>query len=93
MTADVLERLASAGRADHRGRLCARPRRTPSVLAALMPDRRVVVATSASGAAEGAALLAHWGGALPSPKTQLATAWSVPGLNEYRERWSALVGA
>ena len=92
VTADVLERLQAPGELIIEGGFALTPAYA-SVLAALMPDRRVVVATSASGAAEGAALLAHWGGALPSPKTQLATAWSVPGLNEYRERWSALVGA
>ena len=56
------------------------------VLAALMPGRDVLMAP-ASGAAEGAALLAHWDEKHAPPKLKRATAWSVPGLRAYQERW------
>ena len=58
------------------------------VLAALMPGRDVLVAP-ASGAAEGAALLAHWDEPHAPPKLKRAEAWSAPGLRayEYQERW------
>ena len=56
------------------------------VLAALMPGRNVLIAP-ASGAAEGAAMLAHWDEPHASPKLAHAQAWAIPGLTEYRERW------
>ncbi len=56
------------------------------VLAALMPGRDVLVA-AASGAAEGAALLAHWDAPHVPPKLRRATSWAVPGLAAYQERW------
>jgi L-fuculokinase len=65
--------------------------RTPAfaaVLAALMPARDVFVAP-ASGAAEGAALLARWDTPHAPPKLRRAEPWSVPGLHEYQERWEA----
>ncbi len=65
--------------------------RTPAfaaVLAALMPARAVLVAP-ASGAAEGAAVLARWDDKRPPPHLAKAQAWSVPGLTEYQERWQA----
>ncbi len=58
------------------------------VLAALMPGRDVLIAP-ASGAAEGAALLAHWDEPHAAPKLKRAEAWSVPGLREYQERWES----
>ena len=64
--------------------------RTPAfaaVLAGLMPDRRVVVAPMTAGAAEGAALLAHWGEPHEPPRLEPARAWAIPGLQAYRERW------
>jgi hypothetical protein len=51
-----------------------------------MPGRTVLVAP-ASGAAEGTAMLAHWGGPHDPPKLKRARAWSVPELAEYQERW------
>jgi len=56
------------------------------VLAALMPGRTVLVAP-ASGAAEGAAMLARWGEPHDPPKLAPARAWNVPGLADYAERW------
>jgi L-fuculokinase len=56
------------------------------VLAALMPGRNVLVAP-ASGAAEGAAMLAHWDEPHAPPQLARAQAWAIPGLAEYRERW------
>lgn len=63
--------------------------RTPAfagVLAALMPGRTVLVA-AASGAAEGAAMLARWGEPQTAPATSRARAWDVPGLADYARRW------
>ena len=57
-----------------------------AVLAALMPGRDVLRAP-ASGAAEGAALLAHWDAPHAAPKLRRAEPWSVPGLRDYQERW------
>jgi sugar (pentulose or hexulose) kinase len=57
-----------------------------AVLAALMPGREVLLAP-ASGAAEGAALLAHWDAPHAAPKLKRADPWSVPGLRDYQERW------
>ncbi len=58
------------------------------VLAALMPGSNVLVAP-ASGAAEGAALLAHWDEPHAPPKLAPARAWSAPGLRAYQERWES----
>ena len=58
------------------------------VLAALMPDRDVLMAP-ASGAAEGAALLARWDETHAPPMLRRADPWGVPGLLAYRERWEA----
>ena len=41
----------------------------------------------ASGAAEGAAMLARWGEPHEPPKLARARAWDVPGLAAYAERW------
>ena len=64
--------------------------RTPAfaaVLAALLPNRQVVVAAKSAGAAAGAALLAHWGEPAAPPRRDPAQAWVLPGLQAYRERW------
>ena len=63
--------------------------RTPAfsaLLAALMPGRTVLVAP-ASGAAEGAAMLARWGEPHDPPHLARARAWDVPGLAGYARRW------
>jgi sugar (pentulose or hexulose) kinase len=61
------------------------------VLAALMAGRRVLVAP-ASGAAEGAAMLARWGEPHDPPKLEPARAWDVPGLAAYVDRWRQALG-
>ena len=57
-----------------------------SLLAALAPGRRVVLA-AAIGAAEGAARLARWGQPQPPPLTREAPRWEIPGLADYAARW------
>ena len=69
--------------------------RTPafaSVLAALAPERRVLLAASA-GAAEGAARLAHWGRPQPPTESRSVAAWDIPRLAEYAARWRGAVSA
>jgi len=64
--------------------------RTPAfagVLAALAPERRVCLAASTAGAAEGAARLAHWGARQAEPASRKAAAWTAPGLGDYAARW------
>jgi L-fuculokinase len=73
MTAHVLDLLEAPGDIIVEGGF----HRTPAfsgVLAALMPGRTVLVAP-ASGAAEGAAMLAHWGEPHKPPKLARAEAW------------------
>jgi sugar (pentulose or hexulose) kinase len=85
MTALMLDRLDAPGDIIVEGGF----NRTPafsSVLAGLMPGRTVLVAP-ASGAAEGAAMLARWGEPHKPPKLARAPAWAVPGLAAYAQRW------
>ncbi|RBP13749.1 sugar (pentulose or hexulose) kinase [Roseiarcus fermentans] len=85
MTAHALERLDAPGDIIVEGGF----NRTPAfsgLLAALTPGRTVLVAP-ASGAAEGAAMLALWGEPHAPPKCARATPWDVPGLAGYAERW------
>ena len=85
MTAYMLERLDAPGDIIVEGGF----NRTPAfsaVLAALMAERTVLIAP-ASGAAEGAAMLARWGEPHEPPKLARARAWDVPGLAAYAERW------
>ena len=85
MTADMLERLEAPGDLIVEGGFNRSPAFT-GLLAALIPGRDVLVAP-ASGAAEGAALLAHWDEPHVRPKLTRAQSWSVAGLLQYRERW------
>ena len=64
-----------------------------SVLAALAPERHVVRAATTAGAAEGAARLAHWGGAQPPAESVAVAPWSTPGLSDYAARWRAAATA
>ena len=48
---------------------------------------------AASGAAEGAAMLARWGEPHAPPAVARATAWEVPGLAAYAERWRKRLAA
>jgi sugar (pentulose or hexulose) kinase len=85
MTALMLERLDAPGDIIVEGGF----NRTPAfsgVLAALMPERTVLVAP-ASGAAEGAAMLARWGEPHEPPRLGAARAWAVPGLAAYAQTW------
>ena len=61
-----------------------------ATLAALAPQRRVLLATTTAGAAEGAARLAHWGRAQAKAENQSAAPWRIPGLAEYAARWREL---
>lgn len=68
--------------------------RTPAfaaVLAALAPERRVLLAPSAAGAAEGALRLAHWGERPAPVESRPAEAWALPGLAAYAARWRKIV--
>ncbi|MBV9288919.1 MAG: sugar kinase [Hyphomicrobiales bacterium] len=85
MTAHMLDRLEAPGDIIVEGGFNRSPAYA-AVLKALMPSRDVVMA-AASGAAEGAAMLAHWDEPHPSPRLTQPPAWSVPGLAEYRARW------
>jgi L-fuculokinase len=86
VTAHVLERLEAPGELIVEGGFTRSPA-FAAVLARLMPDRRVLVAPAAAGAAAGAALLAHWGELHPAPQLEPARPWVLPGLQAYRERW------
>jgi L-fuculokinase len=87
MTDDGLDRLGVSGDLIIEGGLT----RTPAyaaILAALRPKDRILIADTASGTAQGAALLAVWpegfaDHAEPGP----APVWSLPGLAAYRDRW------
>ncbi len=85
MTAYLLELLDAPGDIVVEGGF----NRTPAysgLLAALLPGRTILVAP-ASGAAEGAAMLARWGEPHAPPKVLRATAWDVAGLAAYAEAW------
>ncbi len=62
-----------------------------SVLAALAPDRRVLLATTTAGSAEGAARLAWWGAPQPPAPSQRVAPWAIAGLADYETRWRALL--
>ena len=69
--------------------------RTPAfaaTLAALAPERRVLLAATTAGAAEGAARLAHWGQAQAPEECGAVAAWDIPGLLDYERRWREWVG-
>ena len=63
-----------------------------AALAGLMPGRNVVVAPT-SGAAEGAAMLAHWDEPREPPRLSPAERWDIPGLAAYRAQWERLAKA
>jgi len=86
MTAYLIDRLEAPGEIVVEGGF-ARHGAFAAVLAALLPGRRVSVAASVSGAAEGAACLARWGEAAAPPRVAPAPIWTIPGLETYRARW------
>jgi sugar (pentulose or hexulose) kinase len=85
MTAHMLRRLEAPGDIIVEGGFNRSPAYA-AVLAALMPGRTVLRAP-ASGAAEGAAMLARWGEPHDPPLLAPVQAWDVPGLAEYARRW------
>jgi sugar (pentulose or hexulose) kinase len=92
MTAELLQRLEALGDLIVEGGFTRSPA-FAAVLARLMPGRRVAVAPTSAGAAAGAAMLAHWGEARDPPRLEAARAWTIPGLDAYRNRWEAAVRA
>jgi L-fuculokinase len=88
MTAHLIDRLEARGEIVVEGGF-ARHGAFAGALAALLPRRRVVVAASASGAAEGAARIARWSEPADPPRVASAPVWAIPGLDAYRARWSA----
>jgi L-fuculokinase len=85
MSAHMLKRLEAPGDLIVEGGFNRSPA-FAALLAALMPGRDVLVAP-ASGAAEGAAMLAHWDEPHVRPKLRRAQTWSIPGLLQHQERW------
>ncbi len=85
MTAHMLRRLEAPGDIIVEGGFNRSPA-FAGVLAALMPGRTVLRA-AASGAAEGAAMLARWGAPHEPPNLAPARAWDPPGLATYAEAW------
>jgi sugar (pentulose or hexulose) kinase len=61
-----------------------------ATLAALAPEKRVLLAATTAGSAEGAARLAHWGRPQPKAESRPAAPWPTPGLAEYAVRWREL---
>jgi L-fuculokinase len=85
MTTHVLDRLEAPGDIIVEGGFNRSPA-FASVLAGLMPGRKVVVAPT-SGAAEGAAMLARWGEPHDPPRLAPTQEWRIAGLEAYRNRW------
>ena len=85
MTAHMLRRLEAPGDLIIEGGFNRSPAFS-GVLSALMPGRNVLIAP-ASGAAEGAAMLARWKEPHVPPRLAPAAKWVVPGLGDYQERW------
>ena len=77
-----------AGRHRRRGRISTGRRPIPASSPRSCPDRTILVAP-ASGAAEGAAMLARWGEPHAPPSLVKAAPWDLPGLEAYAERWRA----
>ena len=86
MTKLMLEKLQAPGDWIVEGGFAKTPA-FASVLAALAPERRVLVAATTAGSAEGAARLAHWGRPEPPVETRRADPWLIPGLADYESRW------
>jgi sugar (pentulose or hexulose) kinase len=91
MTRLMLDRLEAPGDWIVEGGFAKTPA-FAATLAALAPERRVLLAATTAGAAEGAARLAHWGEAQPPEECQPAAAWEIPGLADYAARWREQVG-
>jgi len=87
MTAHMLGRLEAPGDIIIEGGFNRSPA-FAGLLTALMPGRNIVTAPT-SGAAAGAAILAHWGEPHEPPALSPVTPWRIPRLLEYRDRWEA----
>ena len=85
ITDHLVERLAGASPLIVDGGFASTPA-FAATLAALKPGRTVLIAET-TGAAAGAALLAHWGEPHEPPRLEAARPWAIPGLKDYRERW------
>ena len=85
MTAYLIGRLGGRGDVLIEGGFA----RTPAFagLLAALTGRRVRVATSTAGAAEGAARLALWGEAQKLPELKTEPPWEIDGLRDYYQRW------
>lgn len=93
MTHHCLERLGARGDAIVEGSFVKNPAYA-AVLAALNPERAVYVSDDTTGTVRGTAALARWPSEAPTGvRLERAPAWSLPGLSQYRTRWSALVDA
>ena len=90
MTKLMLEKLQAPGDWIVEGGFAKTPA-FASVLAALAPERRVLVAATTAGSAEGAARLAHWGRRQAPVETRQADPWLIPGLADYESQWRALL--
>jgi L-fuculokinase len=86
MTKLMLEKLQGPGDWIVEGGFAKTPA-FAGVLAALAPERRVLVAANAAGSAEGAAMLAHWRRPHAPVETGHASPWVISGLAEYERQW------
>ena len=86
MTELLIERLQGPGDIVVEGGFTRAPG-FACVMAALARQAVVRVSLSASGAAEGAMLLARWGAEPPAEASRVVAPWVLPGLAEYRARW------
>ena len=92
MTQLMLEKLEAPGDWIVEGGFAKTPA-FASVLAALAPERNVVLAATTAGAAEGAARLARWGAKARKYESLSVTPWLTPGLADYAARWRTAVEA
>jgi sugar (pentulose or hexulose) kinase len=91
MTKLMLEKLEAPGDWIVEGGFAKTPA-FAATLAALAPERRVLLAASA-GSAEGAARLARWGRPQRPAETRAVERWAIPGLADYERRWRQAVFA
>ncbi len=90
MTKLMLDKLEAPGEWIVEGGFAKTPA-FAGVLAALAPERRVLLAATTAGSAEGAARLAHWGRPQPKAESRPVAPWPIPRLPEYAARWRELV--
>ena len=90
MTSLMMEKLQAPGDWIVEGGFAKTPA-FASVLAALAPGRRVLLAAHSAGAAEGAAILARWGGVHQPVETREVAPWRVAGMEDYAARWRGFV--